>query len=443
MRLLLKPAALPAALVLTAALALPGTRQAAMSGDPTVDSAAVARQAYARASAALRAGDRTAARREVIRAATAWPTQPTYQWARVVVGLRTADTGLVLAGLTAYADLGLGRDLAADSMLAGLARLPAFREVAARHAANRAPAARSRAVAVLPDSTFFPEGVDADPRTGLMYVASIRHRTIAELTPGGDYIRELLPRGGTGLGAVLGVRVDPRRGVLWATLAGIPQMAGFEASDSATHLLARLSLPEGEITGRWRLPPSPNGHTLGDVAVGPLGDVFVTDSRDPVLYRLAEDGDSLQAIRHPLFRSLQGVAPAPGGRIVFVADYSHGLLKVDVISGEVARLADAPRSTSLGCDGIAWHNGSLIAVQNGVAPPRVMRFELDTAWTRIVRADALDRNSEIADEPTIGTIVNDTFVYVANSQWEKYDERGARIAGTRLRRPVLLGVRIP
>jgi hypothetical protein len=296
-------------------------------------------------------------------------------------------------------------------------------------------------VAVLPDSTFFPEGMDVDPRTGFMYVASIRHRTIAELTPRGDYVRELLPRSGVGLGAILAVRVDPQRGVLWATMSGIPQAAGFTTADSTIHALLRIRMPEGEIDGRWDLPSAAGGHTLGDVAIGPLGDVFMSDSRDPVLYRLPTDGGGLQQIRHPLFRSLQGVAPAPGARAVFVADYSHGLLKVDVISGEVTRLEDAPGSTSLGCDGIVWHDGAIIAVQNGVAPPRVMRFELDSAWTRIVRSDVLDRNLPVADEPTIGTIVGDDFVYVANSQWEKYSDTGERLPRTTLKRPVLISVR--
>src|SRR5688572_9271304 len=340
----------------------------AMTGNAYVDSATVARTAFARASAALRANDLPAARREIDRAVTAWPTQPAYVWGRVTVGLRMKDTSAVLAALNRYADLGLGRNLTVDSTLARLAALPAFRDVAARHAAQVAPLTRGRRVAVLPDSTFFPEGLDFDPRTGFTYVASIRHRTIAELTPRGDYVRELLPRGGAGLGAIFAVRVDPQRGVLWATMSGIPQTAGFTPADSGVHALLRINLPGGDIDGRWDVPAADAGHTLGDVAIGPLGDVFMTDSRDPVLYRLPADGGGLQPIRHPLFRSLQGVAPAPGARAVFVADHSHGLLKVDVMSGEVIRLADAPRSTSLGVDGISWHDGALIAVQNGVFP---------------------------------------------------------------------------
>lgn len=427
-------------LVMMTAVSTPQGSPPAMTGNAIVDSAAVARYSIARANAAIRRNDLTAARFEAGRSAKAWPTQPAYHWARVVIGLRLNDTATVLDALTRYADLGLGRNLAADPTLARFITLPRFQAVAARHAAQVAPLARGQAIAVLPDSTFFPEGMDIDPRTGFIYVASIRHRTIAELTPRGDYVRELFPRSGVGLGAILAVRVDAQRGVLWATMSGIPQMAGFQPSDSLTHTLLRIRLPEGEIDGRWELPAVASGHTLGDVAIGPLGDVFMTDSRDPVLYRLPADGGGLQPYRHPLFRSLQGVAPAPSAREVFVADYSHGILKVDAISGEVLRLGDAPGSTSLGVDGLVWHQGALIAVQNGVVPPRIMRFELDTGWTRIISAEVLDQNVAVADEPTIGTMAGDNFIYVANSQWEKYDENGVVLPRAMLRRPVLLSV---
>src|SRR5439155_20781081 len=108
-------------------------------------------------------------------------------------------------------------------------------------------------------------------------------------------------------------------------------------------------------------------------------------------------GDTLEPITNPLFHSLQGVAPDPGGSVLYVADYSHGLLHVDLATHIVTRLDDAPHLTSLGCDGIAWDRGAIVAVQNGVSPPRVMRFVLDAAGRRIVRAELLDRNLPIAD----------------------------------------------
>jgi sugar lactone lactonase YvrE len=340
--------------------------------------------------------------------------------------------------LLAYAGLGLGRDLRGDTTVARFLELPGFDAIVAAHDANRAPLARSRIRGTLPDSTFWPEGMDYDSRTGNFYVASVRHRTVAELSPAGR-ARELWPRHQASLGAMLGVRVDPRRPILWVTTSGLPQMEGYRPADSAIAALLRVRLGDGVIERRWDLPPTPGGHVLGDLAIGPGGEVYLTDSNEPVLYLLRPGRDTLERITNPLFRSLQGLAPTPDGRALYLADYSHGLLRLDLRRGGVIRLADAPGSTSLGVDGIAWHRGAIVAVQNGVAPARVMRFVLDGSGTRIARAEVLDRNLPTADEPTIGAIAGSEFVYVANSQWEKYTEDGRR-NGVPLAAPVLLAV---
>jgi sugar lactone lactonase YvrE len=406
-----------------------------------VESATVARSAWSRAVAAQRAADFATAAREARRAADAWPTQPAYVWGAATMAARAHDTAAVLRALTDYAALGLGRDLRTDPAIAPLLSLPQFARIGERHDANRAPTLGSSNLrAMHPDTTFWPEGVDYDRRTTRFYLASVRHRTIAEIGVGGT-IRELWPRDKAGIGAVLGVRVDSARRVLWATTSSVPQMHGFDSTVPPIAALLRVDILTGRIEQRWDLPPVPRGHVLGDVAVGPRGDIWFSDSNDPVLYRLRAGADTLERMTSPLFRSLQGIAPTPDGRVVYIADYSHGLLRLDVATGNVTRVADAPGTTALGCDGIVWHHGSIIAVQNGVAPARIVRFALDSAGLRVTRAEVLDQ-SQAADEPTIGAVVGDQFIYVATSQWEKHTEDGIRRPGEPLRPALLLAVPI-
>jgi sugar lactone lactonase YvrE len=411
---------------------------AAQTGSPTADSASVARAAWRRANAAMQSGDIVGARAEVERAATAWPTQEAYLWGRVAIAARASDTLAVASALEAYAKLGLGRDLKREPSLASVIGAPALTSAIAKHDANRAPIVRGRIRATIPDSTFWAEGVDHDPRSGSFFVASINRRTIAEVRSDGS-VRELIARATKGIGAIFGVRVDPKGGVLWATTSGVPQMDGFTPGDTAIAALLRIRISDGVVERRWNVPVIPGGHVLGDLAIGPKGDVFMTDSNEPVLYRIAPGADSLVPFRNSLFRSLQGIAPTPDGSAIYVADYSHGILRLDLASGAVIRVADASGSVSLGCDGIAWHRGTIVAVQNGVVPARVMRFTLSSDGTRFTNAEVLDRNP-LADEPTIGTVVGSEFVYLANSQWEKRDQSGAIKPGALLRKPVLFAV---
>ena len=407
------------------------------SGIAAVDSASVARVAWAEALRATRARDTRKARDAVERAASAWPTQPTYAWSRAVFAALMSDTAAVERALRAYASLGLGRSLA-DSAFDSYRALPWFADVARAHDANRAALARSRVAFALEDSTLWPEGVDVDTQTGNVYVTSVRHGSIVELTENGRERRVWPATNERGIGAALAVRVDPRGDRLWATFSAMPQWEDFGPTDSTSALL-EIRIADGRVLRRWALRPG--SHTLGDVAVGPTGDVLMSDSGEPVLYRLRRGADSLERFQLPLFRSLQGIAPTPARDIVYIADYSHGILRVDLARASAKRVADAPWSTTLGVDGLAWSDGALIAIQNGVAPARVMRFELDRSGETIVGAYVLDRRSD-ADEPTIGTIVGSEFLYVANSLWGRSSPDGTLRPGTWLPKPLLLSVPI-
>ena len=411
------------------------------TGHPAVDSASVARAAWARMNAARRAGDLVTARAEALRAATAWPTQPAYQWAHAVLAARTADTAGALAALQAYASLGVGHELDSDSVIAALRGVPGFDAVLAAHDRNRAPVVHGAVFRQTRDTTLWPEGVDYDARTGDFYVGSIRHRTVVRVGRNGT-TRDLWPAGTNGVGAVLGVRVDVSRRRIWATTSGMKQMDGYAPGDSALAALLRIDARTGRIEQRWDLPVVPGGHVLGDVAVGPRGEVWFSDSNEPVLYRLRPDADTLDRFRHPLFRSLQGIAPTRDGQFVYVADYSHGLLRVRVSDGSAIRLPDAPGSTSLGCDGIVLYRGAIVAVQNGVTPARIVRFALGGAGDSIAAARVLDQQPALAPEPTIGTMVIGRFVYVANGQFEAHDDEGRRRPNTTLTGARLVAVRV-
>jgi hypothetical protein len=434
-----RPAA-PAAL-LTLGLLLHATvvhGQAAPGAATAATNAATARRLAADGVAALRAGDTVRAHRSLIDATTAWPTQGAYLWTRAQVAIAARDTADAIRALSAFAALGLTRRLAGDRLLSGVATHPTFATISTQLAANAAPVTHSTVRATLADSTLWPEGVAWSARTNTFFIGSVRHRTVFAHGPGGT--RPLWPSALPDIGAILGVFGDPDGKHLWATTAGIPQMAGYTAADSTIAALLKVRISDGAIVRRWNLPASAAGHTLGDVTMGPSGDVFASDSRDPVLYRLRRGTGELEAFRDPLFRSLQGVAAHPDGQHVYIADYSHGVLRLNLRTRVVTRLADAPASTSLGVDGLTWYRGSLIGIQNGVAPARVMRFRLTADGTQIVSAEVLDRNPALADEPTIGTLVGNQFVYVANSQWEKYDDAGVRLPGTTLSPTILLAL---
>jgi hypothetical protein len=423
-----------ALVVLGLALAVPARAQY---------SARVARDAWRQAVPLVRRQEWAPARAHVRRAFEAWPVQPFYVAAYASLSARVRDTAETLRALSHLADLGLPLDIAADSDFVLVRDAPALRGVIRRLAANAAPLPKSTATATLAEADFFPEGISHDSARGVWYLGSIRHRKVARITAGGTST-DIVGEGQDGLWAVMGVRADPASETLWVSTAAIPQMAGYVAADSGRSGIYAFDLPSGRLKARYLLPASAPGHLLGDLIVAPNGDVYATDSQDPVIWRVVKGSDQAQEfVRHPLFRSLQGPAMDPSGRTLYVADYSHGVLAVDLNTRAVTLLPTPARTTVLGIDGLVWHQGALLGVQNGVAPARIVRMALDAGGRRITDVTVLDRHSTVATEPTIGTVWGKSFFYVANSQWEAYDDAGRLKAGVRLEPPRILELKLP
>jgi hypothetical protein len=96
----------------------------------------------------------------------------------------------------------------------------------------------------------------------------------------------------------------------------------------------------------------------------------------------------------------------------------------------------------LGIDGLYFHRGGLVAVQNGVNPNRVVRLFLSKDLGRVERFETIAANLPAFDEPTLGVIVKGDFYFIANSQWGTVDEQGRLAPPEKLKEPVVMKLRL-
>ena len=352
--------------------------------------------------------------------------------------------------LNVYAGMGLVRDIAAEPELATLRRLAGFAAVRARLEANRRPIARAAVAFSLRDPGLLSEDLAYDPATRRFFVSSIREAKIVAVDAGSGAARDFVPAGRDGIWGVLALAVDARRGALWATTAAMPQTLGHRAADLGHSAVLRYDLATGKLVRRYDLPVpgTPGGgatrvqpaaersRVLGDMTVAAGGDVFVSEAVTGTVYTIRPDGDRLEILVPPgTFVSPQNPAATPDGRRLLVADYVRGIGVVELKTRQVTWLAH-PRDVAVnGIDGMYLHGASLIAVQNGTEPNRVVRFELDPALTHILRWEALESNSPGLGAPTHGTVVGRDFFFLANSGWDQLGDDGAVKAGARLTPP--------
>ncbi|MBC8087743.1 MAG: hypothetical protein H7Z40_10795 [Phycisphaerae bacterium] len=298
------------------------------------------------------------------------------------------------------------------------------------------PINNGKSFRTLDDSTLFPEGMSHDARTGTVYVSSLHHHNIMALSRSGGS-RWLMPQVLPNVGGIYGIAVDTARGIIWATSAAAPGTSVLAASDSALPALLEVRLADGKQLRRWEMRSAAPITSPGDIALSPTGDVLVSDSQAGVLWLLPAGGDTLIAIRHRLFRSLQGLVPSRDGKAVWVADYSHGLLRVELPGGATTRVADLAGHTTVGIDGLVAHGNTLIGVQNLFNPAQVVQLTLNAEGTRIVKHAVLDRNV-LATSPTGGIVIDYAVVHIANSLWDFVGQWGTVTQGVRLPKPLLL-----
>ena len=184
-------------------------------------------------------------------------------------------------------------------------------------------------------------------------------------------------------------------------------------------------------------------NALGDLTIKSSGDVFATDSLSAAVYVIHPQTDEIELfLEHDAFVSPQGLAFSDDERHLFMADYSTGLFDVDVTTKKVVHLPPVAGATLLGIDGLYFHKGSLVGVQNGVTPQRIVRIGLSRDWKRAERVEVIEANNPAFDEPTLGVLVNDTFYFIANSQWGLVDDKGQLAADDKLRDPVILKMKL-
>jgi hypothetical protein len=427
------------------ALAWGGCRLPPLAGQ--VDSlAGAARRHYREAMTAYREGDYPRAREYMLQAATAWPTQPVYAYGAAALSARTADTAGAVRWLDLLADLGAWRDARRDPDFTALLGAPPLQGALARLERNRSPLTRSRVAFTIPQPDFFAESIDADSARGEWYVGSVRHGMVARVGTGG-VIAELGPPAGARFGGVFAVRVDSERRRLWITTRIAPLFAGYRAGEPQTAGVAVYDLTTDRLVARLSLPDDGRPHTLGDLIVTAGGEVYLSDSESPVIYRGRLDaGGRLEVepwLQSPLFRSLQGMALDDDARTLYVADYSHGILAVGLATRAVRHLPGPARASTLGIDGLVWWKASLIGIQNGITPPRVVALGLSGSRDRIERVEVLDRHLPLADEPTNATRRGDRLFYVANSHWPHYQDDGRLKPMARLAPTAILELPLP
>lgn len=273
----------------------------------------------------------------------------------------------------------------------------------------------------LPGRDVFPEGIAL--LSGTFYVTSTTDGTVFR----GDVDREraevFLPGGRDGRTTAVGIKATADRLIIAG--GGTGQVWVYDRTSG--ELVARFSNGLGGTPGRT---------FVNDVDVAPNGDVYVTDSVRPVLYRIPAAAIARckpgTVQRLPVFRDFRGTAleyregfnangivATPDARYVLVVQSNTGsLFRVRLSDRTVTRVAlDEPLPAGDGLD--LADDRTLYAVRN--AAERVVEVKLSPAYRRGRTVSSTTDGS--FRFPTTVAIAGDRLLLV-NSQFDQRGEGG-------------------
>lgn len=356
---------------------------------------------------------------------------------------RNGQASAAARTLKAIAAHRVAADVAGDTDFDSIRGEEGYREAVAQMAALRQQRIDSGAAVAftVAEKGLVPEGVAYDPRTRSFFLSSIRQRRVLRIGADGG-ASDFVTAARDGLRSAAGIAVDSSRRTLWVASDAMPHMNGFRKGDAPASAVFEYDLDSGRLRREHRPPSGGKPPAFDDLTVAPDGRVYVNDAQNPRIFTLDPARGRLEVfLESDRLRGTQGLAVTPDGKTLYASDY-NGLVRIDVASRSISPVT-VPADLALnGIDGLVYADGALLAIQNGVAPHRVIRLDLAADGTTVSRDRILVMNHPAFDEPTLGVVVGDRLYFTANSQGGRFLDEKRPISSAEMRDAVVLSVPI-
>lgn len=320
-----------------------------------------------------------------------------------------------------------GFDPSHDPLFVGLKYSTEFQHLTELVHKDFPEVARAQQAFTIPEKDLIPEGLAYDSSLDVFYLGSLHLKKILRIPrEAPSRISDFVAGDRYNLLPILGIRMDPSDGSVWSASwldNGLTELLHFDKS--------------GKLLGRYPLhEDAKNG--FNDLVVLRDGWIYVTDTAGNQVYRFDPKSKTFDALRfsRALYQP-NGIAISNDEHALYVAD-TFGVLRYDIASGHSAEVSPGASSTLAGADGLYWHKGWLVAVQNGIGSPRIAAFELSSDGLHVTKTEILENRSPYTILPTTGAIRGDQFYFIVNSQIDNLN--GDRILDVTTLAPVRIGV---
>lgn len=260
----------------------------------------------------------------------------------------------------------------------------------------------------------YPEGIAWSPTQNVFFVSSVHKGVIGKVTPNGVYTPFIQD---DKLIASVGLFLDVKRNLLWTAIGDLG--ASTRSSPTTAYKLAAVAAYDATTGERRAYHDLSNlvegGHFANDLTVDAAGNVYITDSFSPVIYRVDAKGQASVFAKSDLFKgegfNLNGIVAHPDGYLL-VNKYNSGeIFRISTSNGadiQLVKLSD----TVKGADGMLLSGKDRLTVVQNAGNDQVVELVSKDGWKSATLQPA--RKTANSFPTTVAQVGN--AIYVLNSR---------------------------
>jgi len=287
------------------------------------------------------------------------------------------------------------------------------------------PAGVAEHVLTLADNVVLPEAIDWDPLNQAFLIGTIADGKVLRVNEKGESTTLFQADADNGMWSIYDIKVDVKRNIFWVSSAALPVFKNYLQPDFGRSALFKFDLKSGKLLQRYPMALDGSPHSFANMALAEDGSVYIADSQAPILY-IFKPGDTSPKVfaASTDLLSIRSMVLNKDNTYLYLSDYSNGLFIINLEDSQMRAPVMPETLNTSGIDGMYRWGDSLVVIQNGFTPSRVLRLQLDSDGVEITDMAPLAVSQPVFDNPNFGVIRGDWLYYFANSHWGKVDANG-------------------
>lgn len=227
----------------------------------------------------------------------------------------------------------------------------------------------------------YPEGVTYDAASKRFFVSSVKTGTVGSVDEAGNY-KELYKD--PSLKSTYGLKVDAKNNRLLVCVSDANySMYSTPATFKKMARLIAVDLSTGAKKMDVNLALGPGNHFANDMAMDEAGNVYITDSYSPNVYKVDKAGKAAVFATSPLFKSeevgLNGILYHPQGYLLVAHNTAGSLHKIDLRNPKNITTVKM-KMLFPGADGLAWLSGNMLTLVQNKGANKLYQISSSDNW---------------------------------------------------------------